>query len=401
MNVLLVTQYFFPENFKSNDIAFELTKKGYKVDVLCGIPNYPQGKYYKGYTFFRKRIEMINHVKVYRAFQFPRGKGNLRLALNYISYVFSACFWILYFSFFKSYDCIIVHAPSPITQGLPAILLSKLKCIPLYFWVLDLWPDALRSGGGIKSEKILKIVDKLVIFIYKNCDKILISSKKFSDAICQKGDFKDKIIYFPNWSEDVFYNNSDSRIPELPNGFKIMLAGNLGKSQNLDSVMDAALLTKDDKRIKWILLGDGSKKSWLDAFIRENDLSNTVFALGRYPIETMPSFYKQANAMLLTLRSDFPHLKLVVPARLQSYMAVGRPVIGMIEGGGADIILESECGYVVDAMDSKALVQLLYEKVFPSLSDFELKGQKGREYFMENFSKEKCINHLISIIKCN
>lgn len=399
MKILLVTQYFYPENFKSNDIAFELAKKGMEVDVLCGIPNYPKGKYYKGYSIFKRRVETINEVRVYRAFQFPRGKGGIRLFLNYISFVFSGSLWALFLAMAKRYDCVIVHEPSPVTQGLPAILLCKIKRIPLYFWVLDLWPDALKSGGGITSERILSLVDRLVRFTYRQCTKILISSKGFRNAICAKGDFDDKIEYFPNWSEDIFVHSNELKIPRLPDGFKIILAGNLGRSQNLESVMRAALLTQSDKRIKWILIGDGSKKEWLDHFIAEHGLSDTVFVLGRFPLESMPSFYRQADAMLLTLRSDFSHLKLVVPARLQSYMAAGRPVLAMIEGGGAEIISESGCGFAVGATDAEALVRVIYEKVFPDRKGFEAKGAKGRAFFNEYFSKEKCINHLISIIR--
>lgn len=400
MRILLVTQYFYPENFKSNDIAFELVNRGIKVDVLCGIPNYPQGKYYKGYSIFKKRVEIIDGVCIYRAFQFPRGRGVFWLFFNYFSFVFSGSLWALFFSLTKKYDCVVVHAPSPITQGLPAILLSKIKCIPLYFWILDLWPDALKSGAGITNEQVLSWVNKLVKFIYNNCSKILISSQGFRNEICLKGNFNDKIEYFPNWSEDVFINNDDNiEIPQLPEGFKIILAGNLGRSQNLESVMEAALLTKGDSRIKWILIGDGSKKEWLDNYILEHKLSNTVFALGRFPIEYMPSFYQQANAMLLTLSNDFSHLRLVVPARLQSYMAAGRPILAMIEGGAAEIITESDCGYVVEAKNAKALVRIIYEKVFPDIEGFETKGKKGRSFFKEYFLKEKCINHLVSIIR--
>ena len=397
MKVLLVTQYFFPENFKSNDIAFELSKKGYNVDVLCGIPNYPQGKYYKGYNLFKRRIERINGVNIYRVFQTPRGNNNFSLALNYLSFVISGCIWVLFFFLYKKYDSVIVHATSPITQSIPAVFLCKIKKIPLYLWVLDLWPDALRSGGGFKDGIFLNLINKLVIYIYENSNKILISSKGFMESICEKKDFKDKIIYFPNWSEDVFLANEEYQVPKLPEGFKIILAGNLGKSQNLDSIMAAALLTKNDLNIKWILIGDGSKKMWLDDFILKHDLSNTVYALGRYPLEAMPAFYKQANAMLVSLRSDFPHLKLVVPARLQSYMAAGRPILGLIEGGGAEIIRDSNCGYVVDSTDYKSLVDIIYEKVLVNLTEFEKKGRNGREYFMKNFSKEKCIDSLISI----
>ena len=160
MRILLVTQYFYPEVFKSNDLAFELAKRGHKVDALVGIPNYPDGKYFKGYGLFSKRHEIVNGVNVYRCFQTPRGRGGWRLPINYFTYVISGCLDVLfYFAWKKKYDCIIGHEPSPIFQAYPALLLRKLRKVPFYYWVMDLWPDAMKSGGGVKSEKVLNWID--------------------------------------------------------------------------------------------------------------------------------------------------------------------------------------------------------------------------------------------------
>ena len=404
MRILLVTQYFYPENFKSNDIAFEMVKRGHKVDALVGIPNYPQGKYFKDYGIFKKRKENINGVKVYRSFQFSRGKGGgLRLMINYFSYVLSASLRVCFFFAFKKYDCIIVHEPSPIVQAYPALLLKKLKGIPVYLWVLDIWPDAVKSGGGVKNKKLLNVVNKMVIDIYKGCDKILISSRRFKDSILSKGDFESKIVYFPNWSNDmkVTSKKTDNPIPHLPDGFKIMLAGNLGKSQNLEAVMETILKLRTIQNLKWIFVGDGTKKRWLDDFIEEKELNNIVYALGRYPADMMPDFFKKADALLLTLKSGFPHLKMVVPARLQSYMSAGKPILGMIDGGAADIILESNCGFTVPAGDSKELARIIKQKVLNDLESWSNMGKNGRKYYNKNFTKEICINNLEKILTQN
>lgn len=400
--VLIITQYFYPENFKSNDIAFELAKKGYGVDVLCGIPNYPDGEYFRGYGLFKKRFENINGVNVFRSFQIARGKNNsIRLALNYLSYAFFASLWILFYFIWRKYDVIFVHEPSPITQGIPAVLLKKIKRIPLYFWVLDIWPDAMTSGGGIKNKKILSLVDSLVRFIYNNCDRILISSRGFESLILNKGDYQDKIVYYPNWSEDILSMSQDYSTPELPDGFLIMVAGNLGKSQNPEAIIEAAKLTSSNKTIKWIFIGDGSKKQWIDYAIENYSLHETVFTYGRFPFEAMPKLFSHANAMLLTLKAEYPHLKQVVPARLQSYMAASVPVLGMIDGGGADIIQESDCGYVVPAGDYNELVRVLNETVLTDLDSFKVKGQNGRRYYEDNFRKETCIENLVDIFNWN
>lgn len=399
MRILLVTQYFYPEVFKSNDLAFELVKRGHQVDALVGIPNYPEGKYFKGYGIFKKRHEVVNGVNVYRVFQTPRGKGGWRLPVNYLSYVISGCIDALFYYGWKRYDCVICHETSPIFQAYPGLLVSRMRKIPFYMWVLDIWPDAMRSGGGMKNEKIIGWADRRVKRIYNRCDKILISSKRFTESILPKGDYKDKIVYFPNWSDDMLTMPADYNIPELPEGFKIMIAGNLGKSQNLDAVAEAMVKLRDVPEVKWIFVGDGSRKEWLEQFIKDNGLQEQAFALGRFPFAAMPAIYEKADAMLVTLRAEFPHLGMVVPARLQSYMSAGRPVLAMIGPGGQDIIEESDCGYAVGAGDVDAFVRVIREKVLTDREGFEAKGNNGRNFFENHYRKEDCIDNLEKIIK--
>ena len=401
--VLLVTQYFYPEGFKSNDIAFELVKRGYEVDALVSIPNYPKGKYFDGYGLFNRRIEVVNGVNVYRAFQIPRGKGGLRLMLTYISYVVSAVMWVLFFFAWKrKYDAIIVHQTSPIFQAIPAILLKKIRKSPVYTWVLDIWPDAMKSGGDIKNQRLLDIVDKVVVWVYRNSDKILISSKRFVESICPKGNFEDKIVYFPNWSDDVLLmpdvDNAES-LPKLPEGFRIMIAGNLGTAQSLDCVAEAMVYLKDIPDVKWVFVGDGSRKEWLESFIQDNGLQSHAMCVGRFPASYMPYFYKQASAMLVTLRPGFPHLGMVVPARVQSYMSAGRPILGMLGNGGADVIAEADCGYAVPAGDAKAFASLVRTIVLTDRVAFEAKGKNGRDFYLKNFTKKHCIDNLCKIIE--
>lgn len=397
--ILLVTQYFYPENFKSNELAFELVKRGYEVDALVGIPNYPEGKYFKGYGIFSKRHEVVNGVRVYRCFQTPRGKGGWRLPINYFTFVFFGSLRVLFHLVWKKYDCIIGHEPSPIFQAYPALLMRMFKKIPFYYWIMDLWPDAMMSGGGVKNRKILRIVDSLVKGIYNRCDKILITSKPFRRAINEKGDYNDKIIYYPNWSVDMSKLKAGIDIPKLPKGFKIMVAGNLGSAQCLDKIAEVMMELKNVPEVKWIFVGDGSKKAWLDDFIQNNGLENNAVTVGRYPADAMPAFFQQANAMLVTLKGGFRHLEMVVPARLQSYMSAGRPVLAMLGEGGAEIIEESGCGYVVPAGDSKALAKVIAEKVLTNKTAFEEMGAKGRKYYEDNYTLDMCIDNLVEIIE--
>lgn len=401
MRILIVTQYIYPESFKSNELAFELAKRGHHIDVLTGIPNYPEGVYYKGYGLFRKRIEHKDGVTFYRSFQTPRGRkaSGLGLACNYLTFVFFATLWVLfYFVWKKRYDAIITHEPSPITQLIPAIILGKIRRVPVYSWIMDIFPDAVKS---IVSEKQYRWMEPILTTItewtYRNSYKILITSRGFEELICRNHDYHDKIVYYPNWSVDMSIK-TDFETPDMPKGFRIMLAGNLGETQDLEAVVECIKLLKDCKEIIWIFVGDGNRKRWLDSNIKENKLENVAYTLGRYPGYAMPAFFQKANAMLVTLKGGFIDLDLTVPARLQSYMSAGRPVLAMLGKGGADLIEEADCGYAVAPGDYKALADMIRNKVLTNLESFELKGANGRKFYEKEFTLNHCIDHIEEII---
>ena len=399
--VLLVSQYFFPENFKSNDIAFELVKRGYKVTVLTGIPNYPKGSFFKGYGFFRKRIQNINGVRVIRTFLIPRGRGGkIMLALNYFSWFIIASIHAFLLSLFCKFDFIIVHQTSPVMQGIPAVIVKKIQRIPLYFWVLDLWPESLSAAGGIKNKKTLTFFTKITNFLYRNSDKILISSRSFRESIQKKGDYEKKIVYFPNWSDDIFFDNAINELPQgvlLPKGFIVMFAGNIGEAQDFENVMKCALALKENKEIKFVIIGDGRKKIRLDTFITDNKLSETVFCLGWFSLQTFPVFLKKADVLLLSLKNE-TIFNLTVPAKLQTYMAVGKPVIAMINGEGCDIINESKCGIAVNAGDHESMANSLLSLKSMPTDELDKMGVNGNTYCKEHFNLNKSIDKLCFIL---
>ncbi|UWY28628.1 glycosyltransferase family 4 protein [Flavobacterium sp. TR2] len=400
MKILLVTQYFFPENFKSNDIAFELVKKGHEVTVLTGLPNYPEGKIHPDYGFFKKRNEIINGVKVIRTLLIPRGKGGgVRLFLNYFSWAFFASIRALSLAFRDKFDAILVHEPSPITQGFPAIVVKKIQRIPLYFWVLDLWPESLTSAGGINNKIVLSFFTKMVKYIYNSSDKILISSKGFKESILTKGDYEERLVYFPNWAEDSILNgDSDYVIPKLPSGFIVLFAGNIGVAQDVDSIIKSALVLKENLDIHFIFVGDGRSKKQLEDFVSENELSNTVHFLGRFPIEAMKTFFTKSDVLLVSLKDELI-FNLTVPAKLQAYLCTQKPILGMLNGEGASIIKEANCGFSVNAGDHEALAKEIIKLSEMDKKERDLLGQNGFKYFEENFTMAKCINNLESILK--
>jgi len=396
--ILLVSQYFYPENFKGNDIAFEFQKRGYMIDVLTGIPNYPEGTYSMGYGLFSKRFEKINGVNVFRVFQFPRGKSFVGLALNYISFVISSFFWtLLFFSFKSRYDAIIFQQLSPATSCVPAIMLSRIRHIPLYTWVLDIWPDSVTSTLGSKGKKLEPILNCLVEWMYRNSTKILITSKGMARLINRNADYTDKIVYYSNWSDDIKKLPIED-IPQLPDGYKIMMAGNIADGLGIDTLIALIKELDDTQEVKFIFVGGGNLQQQMADTCMQMGLNN-VFFLGKHPFSKIPAFYDKADAMLLTLKATtLPHLDATIPARLQGYMAGGKPVLAMIGSGASGLIKEADCGYAVPAGDYETLAKYIKEYVLINQGEFAKKGQNGRAYYEKYFKMDECISNLEKIM---
>ncbi len=383
--ILLVTQYFQPENFKCNDIAFELQRRGHDVTVLTAIPNYPKGKYFDGYGVFKRRTEVVDGVKIIRGFVVPRGKGGkILLSLNYLSYLFSSCLIALYLALRYRYDAVFVHEVSPVTIGVAATLVKKMQRIPMYFWVLDLWPESLTAAIGLRNRYILGFFSKMVQWFYRNSDKILISSKGFASSICEKGDFADKIVYFPNWVDGVLTVKSDVPTPEVPAGFVAMFTGNIGESQDFGTVLDAAERLKSRKDIHFVIVGDGRAKEWLEKQIVERELSQTVHCVGSYPLAAMPATFAKADVLFAALK-DEAIFAITVPAKIQAYMSSGKPIVTMINGEAKLLIEEVGCGIAVEAGDGEAFAEAIAKIADMTQAEREKIGEKGRSFAARNF----------------
>lgn len=405
MKICIFTNHFYPEDFKVNDIAFELAKLGYDVTVLTAIPDYPKGKFYDGYSLFKRRREIVNGVNVIRLPIIPRGKGGaIRLVLNYISYYFCLSIFTFFHCFRHKYDKIFVHLTSPFFIGVCARKMSKRQRIPLLFWVLDLWPESLISAGGISNPLIIKPQIRMVQKVYNQCSKILISSKGFEKSICEKGDYKEKLVYFPNWAEDVKGGcPKDFDIRQIKpfdeeGNFIILFAGNIGEAQNLDAVIEAAKLLKKEKQIKFVFVGDGRRKEHLMNLVKEYELEETVFFPGRFPIETMPVFMNAASFLLFSLKDELC-FNLTVPAKVQFYMSQGKPILAMINGDGAELVKEANCGFSVNAGDSKAFAEAVTKMYSLSKQELNNLGKNGEEYYKKNFTKEQRIQQLEDLLK--
>lgn len=403
--ILFICQYFYPETFRGNDIAFHLAEDGHDVHVVTGIPNYPKGKFFPGYGVVKKRHEVINGVRVTHLPIVPRGENNkIMLMLNYFSYLIVGWIWMFFHALWHKYDMVFCQQLSPVTMSSPAVLYKKMRTVPLYTWVLDLWPESLTAAGGINNKYILGFFDWFVKSEYKNSDKILTSSKSFDKSILKYGDYKDKIIYYPQWSDGTTsLLKLDLTLPktlqEQSNGsnFIVMFAGAVGEAHGMECNMQAALKTKEHKNIKWVIVGDGRRLDWVRSFVKDNDLDDTVITLGRFPSETMPMFFEKADAMLVSL-TDSPLFNMYSPAKIASYMAAERPIIAVLNGEGGEVIKAAECGWNVNAGDSDSLAELVIKLSNTDKQELIAKGRKGKEYYNNFFTKEKCLKKLDDIM---
>ena len=395
MKILFVCQYFYPEVFRGNDIAFHWAEMGHDVHVVSGIPNYPDCKFHEGYGLFKKRHEIVNGVKVTRLPIFPRGNNKIMLMLNYFSYLVVAWVYMLLYSMFHKYDRVFVQQLSPVMMSAPGVLYKKLRGVPLYTWVLDLWPESLTAAGGITNKWVLGFFRHFVKSEYLHSDKILISSRSFERSILEYGPYSEKIIYFPQWSDSNENDNANHNVnlPVLPEGFKLMFAGAVGEAHGFECTMEAALLTKEHKDIKWVIVGDGRRLDWVRDFVKEHGLEETVFTLGRFPAETMPWFFKQADVMLVTL-SDDPLFKLYAPAKISSYMAAGKPIVAVLNGEGAEVIRDAECGWPLAAGDAEGFARLALELSQMDKKVLEEKGRNAMKYYIEHYVREKSLKKL-------
>ena len=393
MRILIVSQYFHPEDFRINDLALKLHGRSNDVTVLTGMPNYPEGKIFKGFSRFTPQRDVWKGVEIVRVPIIPRQKGRgWQLVLNYLSFFISACMFAPFLLRGRQFDIIFSPCYSPPTANIPAILLKLIKKIPMILWVQDLWPEALSATGAVQSPVILNKVRTMMRSIYHYSDLILVQSAAFEEPILKVADVAGKIKPLPNWAEDLYQRGTEADEKFLPDGFNVMFAGNLGQAQSLETIVSAAQQLRDEA-VNWIFLGGGRQADWLEMEVNNKDLSQCVYQFGRQTKESMPSYFAKADAMLVTLVPD-PITSKTIPGKIQSYLACGRPVIGALDGEGARVIQESGSGIVVAAGDATGLAAAV--ELMASYTNTKRKklGDNGRLYYNQNFDSKRLITML-------
>lgn len=391
MKILVVCQYYYPEQFRINDICETLVKKENEVTVLTGLPNYPRGKVSKEYKFFRKRKEKINGVNVIRSFEIGRRRGIIFRVLNYLSYMISASIKACFMK--EQFDVVYVYQLSPVLMAVPGIIYKKRHNTKMVLYCLDLWPESVTTFGIKENTLIYKLIDKISRKIYNKADEILVSSETFKQDIKKKLKQDIKIEYIPQYSENILSAKTHKWHKEI----NFVFAGNIGKAQSVETIIKAANELKENSNIKIHIVGDGSSLQECKDLVKKLNLNNVIF-YGKKELNEMQQYYNLADAMLVTLTKDAFASK-TLPGKVQSCMATGNPIIAAADGETKKIIENAKCGYCVPAEDYKALANKMIEFASKTKVEIAELENNSQEYYNKNFKKDIIINKLIKVLE--
>lgn len=390
MRLLVVSHYFWPENFRINDMATELARRGHEVTVLTGVPSYPQGEVYPEFRREPRRFDELKGVRIVRVPMFTRGKGRLGLLLNYLSYPLSAATLGAWRLRGQRFDQVFIYQMSPATVGFPGVVMAWLKRAPLTIWILDLWPDTLEAMGVLRPGIALRLANRLMSGLYERCGRVLAQSKSFMPLLTARVRDPRRVIYFPSWAESVFTGESAEPAPEVPGApgvFTVMFAGNIGDAQDFPAILDAAERLRERRDIRWVIVGGGSKAAWVREQVAARGLQASVLMVGSFPVERMPSFYEHADALLVSLKNE-AIFAMTIPGKLQSYLAAGIPVLAMLNGEGGDIVREGGAGLSCAAGDGAGLAEQVSRMAGMSADERAAMGRRGRELTVTEFNRD-------------
>lgn len=395
-HILVISQLFYPEEFRINDICKEWVKRGYQVTVITGIPNYPQGKFYEGYGLFKKKKETYQGIEIIRIPLIPRGNNGIMLILNYFSFIISGFFWQA-FTKIKA-DEVFIFEVSPMTQALPGVWYAKKKKVPCFIYVQDLWPENVEIISGIQSKVIMGWIGKMVDYIYKHCTHIFTTSKSFIEAIHKRGVSKNKLTFWPQFAEDFYQPKWPSQVAEIPQdtqAYNVIFTGNIGQAQGLDILVEVAKKIKGrtKKEVYFNLVGDGRYKAKLVHLVTENNVSEMFRFISKQPAEKIPEFLGAADVAYLGLSSS-PLFKMTIPAKLQSYLACGMPILASASGEVMNIIKSAEVGLCSEAGDATSLAENLLLMVEKSTEEQNRYRENAIRYNKENFDKHTLLDQM-------
>ena len=404
MKILYITQWFDPEPTpKGLFFVKKLISMGHEVKVLTSIPNYPIGKFYPGYKFNLYKSEILDEVEVFRVPLFPsHDQSTFKRIITYLT--FSITSFIFGISLSRKVD--LIYAYHPPNVGLVAYLLSKIRKIPYVHDVQDLWPDTFLSTSMIKKRKVLNLIDFFTQFIYRKASSIIAISPGFKDKLIQRGIKEEKVTVIYNWCDEKNinnYNQNDNKFLSKEK-FNIVFARNIGKAQDLRSVMKAAKeLQNLNKNIRFSLIGDGVELKELEEFKKEKNIENVEF-IPRVSSNEIGAYLSSADVLLVHLKDD-SLFKITIPSKVQAYLSSGKPILSNVSGDAEDLIEKAEAGITVLSKNTEDFIAACIKLANTDKKELKNIGLKGKKYYEKNLSLEcgtlKTHNLFRDVIKNN
>lgn len=397
LSIAFVSQYFFPEQFSNNAITEELVRRGHSVDVVTGVPNYGRDTFFDGYSNSQRREEEWKGASVHRARSVARGTSKLSLLLNYITFPLTGS-WTALRRVRRRPDVIFVSLLSPIFQAIPAIVLSRWRRVPMVYWVQDIWPESAIYTLRLKNRLVVSALTAISGWISRRADLVLVQSAAFPPMISRFGVPDQRIRVLPNTAPAMYRPMAPEDAPEagalMPAaGFRVMFAGNIGESQDFDTLLSAAHLLRDRTELHWVIIGSGRDLERVRARATEMGISDHFHLLGRYPEAAMPGFFAQADALIVSLKQN-PIFDLTVPYKVQCYMACGRPILAAIGGEGARVIAESGAGISAPPSQPEELAGTVTRLMALPTAEREAMGKNARAYYETNYSAARVYGDL-------
>ena len=400
MKILLLTQWFDPEpTFKGLAFAKELKRQGHEVQVLTGFPNYPGGKIYDGYKLRLCQREEIEGISILRVALYPNHDSSaLKRIFNYISFAFMAILFGIFAT--KKADVIYAYHP-PLTVGIAAIFIKFYRRTPIVYDIQDMWPDTLKATGMLNNNKILNIIGSLCKLVYRYVDHIVVLCPGFKKKLIERTVPEEKISIIYNWCDEQGLTQAQPAKVEyqqlMQNKFNIVFAGNMGKAQALDSILDVAKKIQNIQDIQFVFVGGGTETERLKQRLTTENISNAIF-IPRMPMAEVGGILKLSNLLLVHLKKD-PLFEITVPSKTQAYMAMGKPILMAVAGDAADLVQRAECGCVAISEDVESIQQAILKIYHLSDSEKANMGRNASYFYEEKLSVKSGVGQFIEVFR--
>ena len=388
--IVLISQYFWPENFKINDLCKKVKKAGYDLVVITGLPNYPRGRFFEGYSLLNIGWDKYEGIDVFRVPLFPRGKNKFCLLMNYLTFCFFASIATLFIC--RNAKLVWVYQLSPIFAIVPAIISKMVYKTKIIANVLDLWPESFYAVVPNQNKVISELLLKLSNWIYSRCDILLVSSKYSCRLLGNR--VTQPALHMPH--SEIDYGGRKTEFGR-ENGFKILFAGNIGYAQSMDTIAQAVLKLRQLKGVKWCFLGDGAEKNALERKFRSEGIENVEF-LGWVPTEVAIAHLRDSHIALVTLKDNLV-CNSTLPSKVQIFLSTGTPIVVATNGETNDVIGVAGAGLCGPAEDADKLtnnIEIAYNMSEKQLQEL---GANGYMLFAEQFGADKVFELLESQIR--